>query len=108
MLQDYEFYFTENGTLPDVSNSAANATASSKKTAKFNALITTFEVVLSDVPLFCEFKWRNIIIDEAHRLKNKNCKLIEGKPLKPNKRLTDKDCTQKLTKILNKINFSRF
>jgi chromodomain-helicase-DNA-binding protein 7 len=78
MLQDYEFYFTENGTLPEVSNSAANAPASSKKTAKFNALITTFEVVLSDVPLFCEFKWRNIIIDEAHRLKNKNCKLIEG------------------------------
>jgi chromodomain-helicase-DNA-binding protein 7 len=78
MLQDYEFYFTEDGTLPGVSNSAANAPASSKKCAKFNALITTFEVVLSDVPLFCEFKWRNIIIDEAHRLKNKNCKLIEG------------------------------
>jgi chromodomain-helicase-DNA-binding protein 7 len=78
MLQDYEFYFTPDGTLPGVSNSSTKAPASAKKTAKFNALITTFEVILSDVPLFCEFKWRNIIIDEAHRLKNKNCKLIEG------------------------------
>ena len=34
--------------------------------------------MLSDVTIFCQFKWRNVIIDEAHRLKNKNCKLIEG------------------------------
>ncbi|RNA41456.1 chromodomain-helicase-DNA-binding, partial [Brachionus plicatilis] len=66
MIQDYEFYFKE----ADGSKS--------KKIVKFNALITTYEVLMSDVPLFCSFKWRNLIIDEAHRLKNKNCKLIEG------------------------------
>lgn len=65
MLQDYEFYFKD-------------SSGKDKKIVKFNALITTYEVLLSDVPLFCQFKWRNVVIDEAHRLKNKNCKLIEG------------------------------
>jgi chromodomain-helicase-DNA-binding protein 7 len=71
MIQDYEFYFKE---------SEANAPymTNKKNIVKFNALITTYEVLLSDVTLFCQFKWRNVIIDEAHRLKNKNCKLIEG------------------------------
>jgi len=79
MLQDYEFYFKENGTSPNVSNSIAiNPDASKKNIVKFNALITTYEVLLSDVTLFGQFKWRNVIIDEAHRLKNKNCKLMEG------------------------------
>jgi chromodomain-helicase-DNA-binding protein 7 len=79
MIQDYEFYFKENGTSPDVSNSIAiNPDSSKKNIVKFNALITTYEVLMSDVTLFCQFKWRNVIIDEAHRLKNKNCKLMEG------------------------------
>ena len=65
MLQDYEFYFKEESSK-------------GKKVVKFHALITTYEVLLSDVPLFCQFRWRSVIIDEAHRLKNKNCKLIEG------------------------------
>jgi SNF2 family DNA or RNA helicase len=79
MLQDYEFFFKENGTDPKVSNSMANVEGTGvKKVVKFNAFITTFEVMMSDVTLFAEFKWRSLIIDEAHRLKNKNCKLIEG------------------------------
>lgn len=60
------------------SSASLSSTGSKKPTVKFNALITTYEVLLSDVQLFCQFKWRNVIIDEAHRLKNKNCKLIEG------------------------------
>jgi len=77
MLQDYEFYFKENGTLPNVSNSIA-INPDSKKVVKFNALITTYEVLMSDIVLFSEIKWRSVIIDEAHRLKNKNCRLMES------------------------------
>ncbi len=49
-----------------------------KAHVKFDIFITTYEVLLSDVSLFAQFKWRSCIIDEAHRLKNKNCKLMEG------------------------------
>ena len=69
LLQDYEFYFK-----PE----ALRGETKQKNVVKFNALITTYEVLLSDVQLFCQFKWRSCIIDEAHRLKNKNCKLMEG------------------------------
>uniref|UniRef100_A0A3B4UG13 Chromodomain helicase DNA binding protein 8 n=1 Tax=Seriola dumerili TaxID=41447 RepID=A0A3B4UG13_SERDU len=45
---------------------------------KFDALITTFEMVLSDCPELREISWRCVIIDEAHRLKNRNCKLLDS------------------------------
>ncbi|XP_058868476.1 chromodomain-helicase-DNA-binding protein 8 isoform X1 [Acipenser ruthenus] len=45
---------------------------------KFEALITTFEMVLSDCPELREIEWRCVIIDEAHRLKNRNCKLLDS------------------------------
>jgi chromodomain-helicase-DNA-binding protein 7 len=66
LIQDYEFYYKDDSKRLN------------KNFPKFNALITTYEVLLSDVTMFCQFKWRSLIIDEAHRLKNKNCKLIEG------------------------------
>jgi len=77
MIQDYEFYFKENATEPNVSNSFA-IDPDTKKVLKFNALITTYEVLMSDIVLFSEIKWRSCIIDEAHRLKNKNCRLMES------------------------------
>lgn len=45
---------------------------------KFQVMITTFEVVLTDCLELREILWRACIIDEAHRLKNRNCKLLEG------------------------------
>ena len=76
LLQDYEFYYKQNGTEPNESNSTFELNKDLKQ-IKFNALITTYEVLMSDILLFNEIKWRSIIIDEAHRLKNKNCSLIK-------------------------------
>ena len=45
---------------------------------KFNALITTFEVIISDLDVLKQIDWRIAVIDEAHRLKNRNCKLLQG------------------------------
>lgn len=45
---------------------------------KFHAIITTFEMILADCPELRSIPWRCVIIDEAHRLKNRNCKLLEG------------------------------
>ena len=43
---------------------------------KFHALITTYELVLSDAEILRDIKWRLVIIDEAHRLKNQKCRLL--------------------------------
>lgn len=45
---------------------------------KFQAVITTFEMILGGCPELNAIEWRCVVIDEAHRLKNKNCKLLEG------------------------------
>ena len=66
MLQEYEFYFhDEKGKRVP-------------KVYKFEALITTYEMILTDVEVLMEIPWRILIIDEAHRLKNRNCKLLTG------------------------------
>lgn len=49
-----------------------------KDVPKFNVLITTFEMIITDVAELKTFNWRLCVIDEAHRLKNRNCKLLEG------------------------------
>ncbi|XP_061162484.1 chromodomain-helicase-DNA-binding protein 8-like [Saccostrea echinata] len=66
MLQAYEmFYKDEKGQrIPNI--------------FKFHALITTYEVIISDCELLSDIEWRVLIIDEAHRLKNAKCKLMEG------------------------------
>lgn len=66
MLQDYEIYYKlENGKqLKDI--------------IKFNVLITTFEMIVTDHQDLKNFNFRVCVIDEAHRLKNRNCKLLEG------------------------------
>jgi chromodomain helicase DNA binding protein 8 len=35
-------------------------------------------MILSDCPELREISWRCVIIDEAHRLKNRNCKLLDS------------------------------
>ncbi|TRZ01219.1 hypothetical protein DNTS_006047 [Danionella cerebrum] len=45
---------------------------------KFHGVITTFEMVMADCPELKKINWRCVVIDEAHRLKNRNCKLLEG------------------------------
>ncbi|XP_037896667.1 uncharacterized protein LOC119641859 isoform X1 [Glossina fuscipes] len=66
MIQDYEFYLkSESGKIL-------------KEPVKFNVLITTFEMIVTDHMDLKPFNWRLCVIDEAHRLKNRNCKLLEG------------------------------
>ncbi|CAB0008265.1 unnamed protein product, partial [Nesidiocoris tenuis] len=66
MLQDYEMYYrNEKGNII-------------KDLQKFNVIITTFEIIITDFQDLKDFSWRICVIDEAHRLKNRNCKLLEG------------------------------
>uniref|UniRef100_A0A8D2Q2P7 Chromodomain helicase DNA binding protein 9 n=1 Tax=Varanus komodoensis TaxID=61221 RepID=A0A8D2Q2P7_VARKO len=66
MIQQFEMYFRDSqGRII-------------RGTYKFQAIITTFEMILGGCPELNAIEWRCVIIDEAHRLKNKNCKLLEG------------------------------
>jgi superfamily II DNA or RNA helicase len=43
---------------------------------KFHAIVTTYEMILQDAEIFRPIKWRYVVIDEAHRLKNKQSRLL--------------------------------
>lgn len=66
MLKEYEMFYR---------NEQGNRITSYYK---FQVMITTFEIILSDCLDLREIPWKCCIIDEAHRLKNRNCKLLEG------------------------------
>jgi len=45
---------------------------------KMHAVITTYEMIVLDSPHLRDVDWKCLIIDEAHRLKNNSCKLVES------------------------------
>lgn len=75
MIQEYELFYHKRKAGSSV---ALSNTQYRHDVYKFNALITTFEVLMSDIEFFSKMHWAVAIIDEAHRLKNKKCKLGEG------------------------------
>ncbi|TDH13447.1 hypothetical protein EPR50_G00034810 [Perca flavescens] len=66
MILQYEMFYRDpqGNTIPGV--------------LKFHGVITTFEMIMADSPELKKLHWRCVVIDEAHRLKNRNCKLLEG------------------------------
>lgn len=50
--------------------------ATLKHSAKFNVLITTYDFVIKDRSFLSKFKWLYMIIDEGHRVKNTQSKLV--------------------------------
>ncbi|KAI3406187.2 ISW2 [Candida oxycetoniae] len=46
-------------------------------TAKFDVLITSFEMVLREKSALKKFKWEYIVVDEAHRIKNEQSSLSQ-------------------------------
>jgi hypothetical protein len=49
----------------------------SRRLLKFHVLITTYDDLIKDYEELAEIPWRAVIVDEAHRLRNINSKLIE-------------------------------
>lgn len=57
---------------------ANDANGLKKKSAsfKFNVLLTTYEMVLTDCSFLRSIPWEVLVVDEGHRLKNKDSKLF--------------------------------
>ncbi|KAM7286817.1 transcription activator BRG1 isoform X1 [Ixodes scapularis] len=47
------------------------------RSSKFNVLITTYEYVIKDKAVLAKIRWKYMIIDEGHRMKNHHCKLTQ-------------------------------
>lgn len=47
------------------------------KTSRFNVLLTTYEYIIKDKAVLSKLRWKYMIIDEGHRMKNHHCKLTQ-------------------------------
>lgn len=47
-----------------------------KMDPSFPVCVTSYEIVMNDRKFLQKYQWKFIIVDEGHRLKNMNCKLI--------------------------------
>ncbi|KAL6236954.1 hypothetical protein BDW75DRAFT_96219 [Aspergillus navahoensis] len=48
-----------------------------QKSADFPVVCTSYEICMNDRKFLAQYQWRYIIVDEGHRLKNLNCRLIK-------------------------------
>merc|ERR550534_2102793 len=47
------------------------------RSGKFNTLVTTYEYIIKDKAILSKIRWKYMIIDEGHRMKNHHCKLTQ-------------------------------
>lgn len=43
----------------------------------FPVVVTTYEMIIRDQPHLSKYNWGYIVVDEGHRLKNLNCRLVQ-------------------------------
>jgi len=71
-LSKNEFWYTE-----QFAPRAVCSELKRESITKFQLMITTYEVVLKDANILAKIKWKALIVDEAHRLKNVQSRLFQ-------------------------------
>ena len=79
-----------------------------QKCTEFPVLITSFEICIVDRPHLERYNWQYLILDEGHRIKNRNCRLVrELKCLRSTSRLllTGTPIQNSLEELWSLLNF---
>jgi len=77
-LAQQEFYYTEQFMPKTMATKLRK-----QHVTKFHILITTYEVVHKDIAVISKIRWKALIVDEAHRLKNPTARLFAEMALIP-------------------------
>ncbi|KAK3036792.1 hypothetical protein RJ639_030484 [Escallonia herrerae] len=76
VIRDYEFYFPKSYTKNKKKKSSHIVGESKQERIKFDVLLTSYEMINLDSASLKPIKWQCMIVDEGHRLKNKDSKLF--------------------------------
>lgn len=78
------------------------------KGAKFPVVCTSYEICMRDKKYLASYPWKFIVVDEGHRLKNFNCKLVKELKQYPSESrliLTGTPLQNNLTELWSLLNF---
>ena len=76
--------------------------------ATFPVVVTSYEIAIADIKFLAKFHWKYVVVDEGHRLKNMNCRLIrELRTLNTDNKLllTGTPLQNNLTELWSLLNF---
>ncbi|KAI4379873.1 hypothetical protein MLD38_006115 [Melastoma candidum] len=74
VIRDYEFYFPKSKKINKKSNQIIAETMQER--TKFDVLLTSYEMINLETASLKPIPWECMIVDEGHRLKNKDSKLF--------------------------------
>ncbi|CAI9092629.1 OLC1v1027924C1 [Oldenlandia corymbosa var. corymbosa] len=77
VIREYEFYFPKK-LKNKKKKSGQIVTESKQDRIKFDVLLTSYEMINLDTVTLKPIKWECMIVDEGHRLKNKDSKLFSS------------------------------
>ncbi|TYG38483.1 hypothetical protein ES288_D13G227000v1 [Gossypium darwinii] len=76
IIREYEFYHPKNHKKIKKKKSGQIVSESKQDRIKFDVLLTSYEMINLDTTSLKPIKWECKIVDEGHRLKNKDSKLF--------------------------------
>ncbi|KAE8654547.1 CHD3-type chromatin-remodeling factor PICKLE [Hibiscus syriacus] len=77
VIREYEFYHPKKGHKKIKKKKSGKIVSESKQDRiKFDVLLTSYEMINLDTASLKPIKWECMIVDEGHRLKNKDSKLF--------------------------------
>ncbi|KAH6757889.1 chromatin remodeling factor CHD3 [Perilla frutescens var. hirtella] len=78
VIREYEFYYPKNHKKNKKKKSGLSVSESKHDRIKFDVLLTSYEMINMDSTSLKPIKWECMIVDEGHRLKNKDSKLFSS------------------------------
>ncbi|CAA0841965.1 CHD3-type chromatin-remodeling factor PICKLE [Striga hermonthica] len=78
IIRDYEFFYPKSHKKSKKQKSGKTISECKQDRIKFDVLLTSYEMINMDSSSLKPIKWECMIVDEGHRLKNKDSKLFSS------------------------------